>query len=49
MLSIKPSKNCCIIKSISCIIEFININIQLRSEEIERVTKREVQMAVSLF
>ena len=33
-------KKCCIIKSMSSIIEFISLNI-LRSEEIERVTERE--------
>ena len=29
MLSVTPGKNCCIIKSMSSIIEFISLNIQI--------------------
>ena len=41
MLSVTPGKNCCIIKSMSFIIEFISLKSKLRSEDIERVTKHE--------
>ena len=41
MLSVTPGKKCCIIKSMSPIIEFISLNIQIQSEEIDRVTKCE--------
>ena len=41
MLNVTPGKKCCIIKSMSSIIEFISLNIQIQSEEIDRVTKRE--------
>ena len=33
-------KRCCIIKSMSSIIEFISLKMDLRSEGIERVSKR---------
>ena len=37
-----PGKKCCIIKSMSSIIEFISLNIQISTcEEIERVTERD--------
>ena len=41
MLCVTPGKKCCIMKPMSSIKEFISLNIQLRSEEIERITKRE--------
>ena len=41
MLSVTPGKNCCIIKSMSSIIEFLASISKLRSESIERVIKRE--------
>ena len=40
MLSVTPGKKCCIIKSMSSIIEFISLISKLRSEDIERVIKR---------
>ena len=41
MLSVTSGKKCYIIKSMSSIIEFITSISKLRSEDIERVTKRE--------
>ena len=41
MISVTPSKKCCIIKLMSSIIEFLASISKLQSEEIERVTKRE--------
>ena len=41
MLSVTPGKNCCIIESMSSIIEFLASISKLRSEDIEKVTKRE--------
>ena len=41
MLRITHCKKCCIIKSMSSIMEFISLNIQIRSEEIEKVIKCE--------
>ena len=37
MLRVTLGKKCCIIKSMSSIIEFISLNIKISSEEIERV------------
>ena len=41
MLSVTPGKKYCIIKSMSPIIEFISLNIQIQSEGKDIVTKRE--------
>ena len=41
MLSVTPGKYCCIIKSMSSIIELLASISKLRSEDIERVTIRE--------
>ena len=41
MLSVTLGKNCCIIKSMSSIVKLLASISKLRSEDIERVTKRE--------
>ena len=41
MLKVSPGMKCCIIQSMSSIIEFISLNIQITKSDIESVTKRE--------
>ena len=49
MLSVTLGNKCCIIKSMSSIIECISLNIKLGMEDIEIVTKRESAICLSEY